>query len=122
MSSFAERLKTLRAEHNMTQDDLARRMNVARTTITGYETKERQPSHEKLMDMASIFGVSVDYLIEGHNDPFPPTSVTLSQHEQILNEKVLTAYRRLSLSSREEVLRYMNLLLVWEESQRDEKK
>ena len=50
--SFPQRLKTLRAEHNMTQLQLGQRMNLSRSTITGYETKHRQPSHEKLADMA----------------------------------------------------------------------
>ena len=58
--SFAQRLKTLRAEHNMTQKELGRRMNLARTTIAGYETKSRQPSHEKLADIADIFGRDTD--------------------------------------------------------------
>ena len=62
--SFSEKLKNLRAENNMTQQMLADRMNLARTTITGYETKNRQPSHEKLTAMADIFGVTVDYLID----------------------------------------------------------
>lgn len=39
--SFSEKLKNLRAENNMTQQMLADRMNLARTTITGYETKNR---------------------------------------------------------------------------------
>ena len=52
--SFSEKLKNLRAENNMTQQMLADRMNLARTTITGYETKNRQPSHEKLTAMADI--------------------------------------------------------------------
>lgn len=68
--SFSEKLKNLRAENNMTQQMLADRMNLARTTITGYETKNRQPSHEKLTAMADIFGVTVDYLIDDReSDP-----------------------------------------------------
>ena len=44
--SFAQKLKSLRLEHDMTQESVAKYMNVARSTIAGYETKNRQPSHE----------------------------------------------------------------------------
>ena len=46
--SLDKKIKTLRLEYHMTQEDLARRLNVSRSTVAGYETKNRQPSHEKL--------------------------------------------------------------------------
>ncbi|MBM6948972.1 helix-turn-helix domain-containing protein [Mordavella massiliensis] len=115
--SFSQRLRTLRAEHNMTQKELAKRINVSRTTITGYETKNRQPSHEKLMAMADIFGVSVDYLIDGAEAPI---SLSLSQHERILDEKMLRLYAHLTIASKEAALDYMELLKLREEKQAQE--
>ena len=61
--SFSEKLKTLRLENHMTQDYVAKRINVARSTIAGYETKNRQPSHEKLTAFANLFHVSVLFFI-----------------------------------------------------------
>ena len=60
--TLSNRLKTLRLQHNMTQQYVADSINVARTTVAGYETKNRQPSHEKLNDLADLFNVSIDYL------------------------------------------------------------
>lgn len=62
--SLPQKLKTLRAEHNMTQAELGRQINVARATIAGYETRNRQPSYEKLTAIAETFQVSVDYLLD----------------------------------------------------------
>lgn len=118
--SFSQRLKTLRAEHNMTQKELARRMNVARTTITGYETKNRQPSHEKLADMAAIFGVSVDYLIDEEESSFSLSPVALSRHERIIDEKVLRLYAQLTIGSKEDALDYLELLKLRDEKQAQE--
>lgn len=115
--SFSQRLKTLRAEHNMTQQELAKRMNLARTTITGYETKNRQPSHENLTVMASIFDVSVDYLLG--EDPLP-FSVSLSEKECLMDEKVQHLYQQLSLRSKEDLLKYMELLKLRDEKQAQE--
>ena len=116
--SFAQRLKTLRAEHNMTQKELGRRMNLARTTIAGYETKSRQPSHEKLADIADIFGVSVDYLIDGDETLTP---VSLSQHERIIDEKFFRLYSQLSVTSKEHALDYLELLKLRDEKQAQER-
>ena len=41
--SFANKLKILRTENRMTQQDVADHLNVARSTVAGYETKNRQP-------------------------------------------------------------------------------
>lgn len=62
--SFSKKLKMLRLENEMTQDYVASRLNVARSTIAGYETKNRQPSHEKLAALANLFHVTIDYLLE----------------------------------------------------------
>ena len=64
MASFAEKLKALRGQNHMTQAQLAAALNVARSTVAGYETKSREPSHDKLNVMADLFHVSVDYLLD----------------------------------------------------------
>ena len=61
---FSEKLKKLREENHYTQKYVAKYLNVARSTIAGYETKNRQPSHEKLTILAELFHVSVDYLLD----------------------------------------------------------
>ena len=61
---FSEKLKKLREENHYTQKYVAKHLNVARSTIAGYETKNRQPSHEKLTILAELFHVSVDYLLD----------------------------------------------------------
>ena len=67
--SFAEKLKQLRLQNNLTQEALGKRMNVSRSTIAGYETKNRQPSYEKLTALASLFRVPVDYLLDEEDEP-----------------------------------------------------
>lgn len=47
----------------MTQRDLAQRINVGNTTLSQYESGARVPSDEVKIKIASVFGVSVDYLL-----------------------------------------------------------
>lgn len=120
--SLSQKLKSLRTEHNMTQRELAEKMNVARTTITGYETKSRQPSFEKLTVLAEIFNVSVDYLINDNDHNITPPIIQNIYREQTIDRRVLAIYKRLSPSSKEEVLRYVQLLGIWEDQNPDANK
>ena len=106
--SFDKKLKTLRLENNMTQEYLARRPNVARSTIAGYETKNRQPSHEKLTALAGLFHVSIDYLLdESESDESDCAQETYCPKNE---QKLIARYRSLSLQSKKDLLSYIHLL------------
>lgn len=68
------RLKELRAEHKMTQQELADRLNIDRTAVVKYETGKNGPSSEILQLMADIFDVTVDYLLERTDSRKPEQS------------------------------------------------
>jgi transcriptional regulator with XRE-family HTH domain len=105
---FADKLKRLRQEHNMTQQNLADRIQVARSTITGYETKGRQPSHEKLTAIATLFQVSVDYLLD--EDDTIEISVTPPATFPAAMQALVNRYQRLTPRSRKNLLEYLQLL------------
>lgn len=106
--SFEQKLKALRLENDMTQKYVAARLNVARSTIAGYETKNRQPSHEKLAALANLFHVSVDYLLEDGGTIHLDAS---GNHMPSSEERaLLTRYDKLSRKSKEDLLEYMSLL------------
>ncbi|HPT76791.1 MAG TPA: helix-turn-helix transcriptional regulator [Defluviitaleaceae bacterium] len=60
MTNFADRLKLLREENELTQQDVADILNVSRATIAVYETKGKQPDYEKLLKLADCFNVSCE--------------------------------------------------------------
>ena len=104
--SLDKKIRTLRLEYHMTQEDLARRLNVSRSPVAGYETKNRQPSHEKLTALAGLFHVSVDYLINDSSPSIPPRKIAFPEVEQ----RLLSQYRNLSPRSREDLFSYLHLL------------
>ena len=59
---FAKRLKELRASRGLTQDDLARELNLAKSSINMYENGNRKPSFEVLEAIADYFNVNMDTL------------------------------------------------------------
>lgn len=54
------RIKELRARHNLTQDDLARRVNVRRETIVFLEKGKYNPSLKLAYDIAKVFGERIE--------------------------------------------------------------
>lgn len=62
MSSFAERLRQLRHENNLTQEALSTAVGVSKSSINMYERGEREPGFETLEAIADFFNVDFDYL------------------------------------------------------------
>ncbi|NME95380.1 helix-turn-helix transcriptional regulator [Clostridium cochlearium] len=60
---FGDRLKELREEKELTQEELGKFLNVSRQTISGYEAGSIEPSIKNLIKLADIFNVSLDYLL-----------------------------------------------------------
>ena len=64
MTNFGERIYNLRNRNNMSQGDLADRLDVSRQTISKWENNMCLPEAEKLLQLSEIFGVSTDYIFE----------------------------------------------------------
>lgn len=56
-------LKQLREAHSLTQDDVAKFLNIARTTYANYEIGNREPNFTTLQKLAAYFDVTTDYLL-----------------------------------------------------------
>lgn len=63
MKSLEERLYTLRNEKKLTQEEVASAINVSRQTISNWEKGTGKPNLEKAVDLANIYGVSLDALV-----------------------------------------------------------
>ena len=55
--------KQLRKEHNLTQEELAEKLNVKNSVISKYEKGRARPSPEVLKKMSALFGTSIDRLL-----------------------------------------------------------
>ena len=72
---LGNRLKGLRNKKGMTQKELADMLGVTDGAVGMWERGRREPGGDKLLQLARIFGVSVDYLLcltdeaSAHNRP-----------------------------------------------------
>lgn len=60
---IAERIKMLRENTGMTQADVARKLNVTRSSVNAWELGISVPSTVLLVELAQLFDVSTDYLL-----------------------------------------------------------
>ncbi len=58
-----ERLKKLRSEKKLNQEELGLKLNLSQQTISAYENGSKQPPIDVINQLANFFGVSVDYLL-----------------------------------------------------------
>jgi len=67
MATFSKRLKKLRKKNKVTLEELAREIDITKTTISRYENEKRVPKMDTVKKIADYFNVTTDYLI-GNTD------------------------------------------------------
>ncbi|MDN4593541.1 helix-turn-helix domain-containing protein [Polycladomyces subterraneus] len=60
---FPSRLKQLRRQKNLTQEQLGQQVGVTKVSISLYESGRRNPDLETITKIADVLEVSVDYLL-----------------------------------------------------------
>lgn len=66
--NFGKNLQILRKMTNMTQEDLAEKMDISRQTVSKWELGAILPEIEKLVELCDTFNCSVDQLLRGDMD------------------------------------------------------
>jgi transcriptional regulator with XRE-family HTH domain len=61
---YGKRLKSLRDSRNLSQQELADRLRLNRSTYARYELNQTQPDLDTLKKIADFYDVSVDYIME----------------------------------------------------------
>lgn len=87
MSNLAEQLRRLRIKNKLSQEDLARILGLARSTISSYENGSRTPDIDTLTRIASYFEISLDELL-GHQ--VEPKAQNEPEYVKVLEELIRT--------------------------------
>lgn len=82
--NLGEKLFELRKAKNLTQDEVAEKLNVTRQTVSKWETNQSTPDFDKIVPISELFEIGVEELLTGkvkeEND----------QTKEEIKEKVLT--------------------------------
>ena len=101
-SNFTERLKSLRAEKNISQKKLAEELFVSQQTIAKWETDKSTPNPDTITKISDFFEVSTDYLL-GKSDFRTHLDEELSQEEFALYGEV----RELTTAEKEKIMEFI---------------
>ena len=108
---FSERLKELRLERGLSQDELAEKTALSHGCIAMLEVKKRAPTATTLETLADFFEVSTDYLLGREDDfggaHFPTPAAELTQEEK----RLLEVFRKLNTKNRMHALAYAEVRL-----------
>lgn len=93
--SMGARLAQTRRGQNLTQEQLAEKLEVTRQAVSRWESDTAYPETDKIVRMAALFGVSCDYLL-GVSGPqagaAPPSPVTRLLREAVGRRVRLSFY------------------------------
>lgn len=87
-SIVAKNITELRLLNNMTQLELAERLHYSDKTVSKWERGESTPDIAVLVDIADVFGVSLDYLVQ--REPTEEKAKEKKQAEAKYNHHVIT--------------------------------
>lgn len=91
MIEFGERIKKLRKQKTLTQEQLAKRLWVTKSIISAYESGNKYPSLDMLIKLSQTFNVSTDYLL-GVNKKQSIDISNLSENQINIIKKIIEEF------------------------------
>ena len=94
-NTMKDMIRFLRKRNGLSQEELAKRLNISRTALAGYEQGIRRPSYEVLETIADYFDVSISTLLGVDTDYLTEDEIALIQTYRDASEthkKVILAY------------------------------
>ena len=86
---IGNQIKTFRKSAGFTQDELAKRLNTTKQTISRYEKGDRKANQDMLFELCDIFGVSIDDFFPSQNEALqsPTTSPIQTIYDQLEDDR-----------------------------------
>ena len=100
IAKLSTRLRELRLNTELRQEQVAKLIGVSKSTISAYENDTKQPSFELLVRLANLYRVSTDYLLGQTNSRSVDLSGLSEQEADLVYELVET------LTKESEILGY----------------
>ena len=112
--SIGENLRRLRGAYGYTQAEVAEELHICRSTYTLYELGKKIPSVDMLVDLARLYRVRLDVLIDSGTD-FYIERVFSRERSRTEVEHLIETYYRLPAHAQGKLLERADLLLELEE-------
>lgn len=84
----AEKIKTLRESNRLTQNDVAKKLGITRSSVNAWEMGISVPSTMYIVELANLFAVSTDYILGLEHKSILDISGLDDESVRILNDMV----------------------------------
>lgn len=81
---IADKIKTLRQQTGLTQTELAKKLNITRSSVNAWEMGISIPSTQYVVELADLFKVTTDYILGYNNDRVINISSLTEEQSKIL--------------------------------------
>lgn len=89
--TLGEKIASLRSSLNMSQGDLAEKLNVSRQSVSKWETDASIPELDKLIQLSDVFSITIDELVKGEAVPSAKDSAAVQPN--IIVQKNISTQR-----------------------------
>lgn len=100
------KLKELRNKANLTQYELARLLDIPRSTLTNYELGKTEMNYSLLKKISEIFGITVDEFLGITSEP------ALFDNARVERPEILELYDELTPAQQQNLLNYARGMAV----------
>lgn len=108
--TFPERLKSLRESRKLSQTAIAKKINISQSVVARWESGDREPTLAGLRALASVFGVTTDYLLGLTDNPLTAIPSETPYMQMTPFEKlVMESYRELMPREQAMICRQLGL-------------
>ena len=105
MIRLNENIKWLRKRQHLTQEEIAKKIGVAKTTYASWEQGARSPKFKDALKIADYFGVDIDELLTG-NVMLPDDKIELNETET----ELIRTFRKLDDNQQNAVIVMMKAM------------
>lgn len=102
---FGQRLKSLRVEQNLTQQNLGDAVGVSTVTIRAWERNTKKPAMDALLSLGRVLNISMDTLLDFHLNNAPNYTLVLTSSER----KLLSSYQSLDNYGQKQLMQSVRL-------------
>ena len=112
---ISERIFKILKEKNMSQNEFAKRVGLASSTISDWKTKKTNPSANKIMDICAVLEVTPEQLLTGKGIDADyvvgnPKKVKMESEISKADIRILEDIRGLKEAQRKRLMKYMEAL------------
>ena len=107
---YGQKIRDLRIENKLKQEDLAKMLNISQSTIAKYEKEQLEPNITILKKLADIFLCSIDYLVgrESEDAMIIIDSASMQSEKELA---LIKSFRKLPMEKQEKATGYIEGLL-----------